>query len=393
MNKSHRAVVGKSLLVLMLIFITIGLAVFFVKSRPVAQKKTRQKVASLVEVQSLESVSEPVVLHVTGTVIPVQEVQIEAEVSGLITYVNPMLVAGGVVSRGDILLKLDDRSYQAQLRVQKDALVSVRSELKLEEGQQDIARSDWAYMERMTNMDARDRSFALREPQLEAARAMVDSAEALVAEARYQLERTVITAPFDAVVKSVTAEVGGRAAPGANLVQLIGTEAFYIEASLRVSDLKWITCHNSVSGSVVHVIMNDGQMRQGEVMFRLPDLDEKARMAKVLVRVDDPLGLKNAQPPLLLHDFLSMEIIGATESHVYRIPRTAFRNGREIWLAQMDHTLHIAPVQVVWGDKDFVFIRGTWNPDCQLVISDLATPVEGMKLMPSKGAATDKDNP
>ena len=65
----------------------------------------------------------PVVLGGWGTVRPRDVARITPEVSGLVTYVHPLLEVGEIVPKGEILFRIDDQNYLAALR-EADALVN-----------------------------------------------------------------------------------------------------------------------------------------------------------------------------------------------------------------------------------------------------------------------------
>ena len=77
----------------------------------------------------------------------------------------------------------------------------------------------------------------LREPQRLAAEARVQSARAAVEQARVDLGRTVIRAPFDAQVLSREVEIGSQVSPGDPLARLVGVDRYWVEISLR-----WTVC-------------------------------------------------------------------------------------------------------------------------------------------------------
>ncbi len=72
----------------------------------------------------------------------------------------------------------------------------------------------------------------MREPHLRAAQARIEAAEAAVARARLDLERTAIVAPFDAQVLTRDANLGSQVAAGAPLAAAVArlTRAGVLEA-------------------------------------------------------------------------------------------------------------------------------------------------------------------
>ena len=118
-------------------------------------------------------------------------------------------------------------------------------------------------------------------------------------------------------------------------------------------------------------------------------------MARVLVAVHDPLGLKQTEnklkSPLLIGSYVGVEIVGREVKDIFVIPRTTLRDGNHVWLLSKDDTLLTPEVTVVWRNREDVLIRGDFAKEDRLVVSDLATPVAGMALRvtsPGDGPAT-----
>ena len=98
-----------------------------------------------------------------------------------------------------------------------------------------------------------------------------------------------------------------------------------------VEYLPWIrTSEDGSKGSEVTVIQkagSDSVSRKGHVIRLLGDLDTNGRLARLLVEVDDPLNLKNkeAQLPLLLGSYVTVEISGKSMDNVAELPRSAVK--------------------------------------------------------------------
>lgn len=377
-----RAVVG--FLAFSLLVATVVLAVWMVKNKPKANRRPPMAQTPVVEVQPLIRTNHLLQIDAMGVVIPAQEIKLQAEVSGRILEIHPALKAGGVVKAGEELVRLDARSYQTALSQRQASLEMALSNLELEKGQQTIAKADLDLMGGVVTNTVVNRTLALRGPQLRVAQANVDAAKAGVEEAGLSLVRTKMQAPWDAVVLQANAEVGGQASPGTILAHLVGTKTFWIQVSVPVHHLRWIRFpeNGETAPSKVSVQLDDADTREGVVLRRLPDLDTNARMARLLVAVDDPLGLgkQGNQAPLLLNDFVSVRILGEELQDVYVISRTALRDGDAVWLMGEDHTLYTQTVDVLWGNQEYVILADSFGPGKQLIVSALAAPVEGMRL-------------
>jgi hypothetical protein len=113
------------------------------------------------------------------------------------------------------------------------------------------------------------------------------------------------------------------------------------------------------------------------------DLAAEGRMARILVEVVDPLGLKTSnkdREPLLIGEYVRVKILGRILDGVFQIPRTALRDNSSVWIVKENQTLEIRKVHPIWRDADVVLLKDDLNPGEQLIVSDLAAPVEGMSV-------------
>ena len=89
--------------------------------------------------------------------------------------------------------------------------------------------------------------------------------------------------------------------------------------------------------------------------------------------------------PLILGEYVRVEIEGEELHEVFRIPRTALRNDREIWVAAGDGRLAIRPVEIIWRDEMQVLVRDGLQVGDLLIVSNLAVPVDGMAVRVDQG--------
>ncbi len=354
---------------------------------PVTQRRPPRPESVRVEVTPVTLGAQQVVVRAMGSVIPEREIQIAARVIGQVVDVSPHFEPGGRFKVGETLLRIDPKDYELALEQQEGNLTKVQSDVKLEMGQQDVAKREYEILGETAGEE--DEELVLRRPQLAAKEAAVSIARATLDKARLDLERTEIVAPFNAFVQARVANLGSYVSPGAPLATLVGTDEFWVEVSVPVDELSWldIPTADGEEGSKARiyntVAWGDEGYRDGVVTRLLAALEPQGRMARLLVAVPDPLDLDSDEEPrrpLLLDSFVRVEIGGKDIENVANIPRTALREGRQAWVMTADSTLDIRDVDVVWSSVDRVYVsRGLSDGDL-LVVSDLPAPVQGMAL-------------
>jgi hypothetical protein len=137
-------------------------------------------------------------------------------------------------------------------------------------------------------------------------------------------------------------------------------------------------------------------IRSGQVLKIMGNLDPEGRMARLLIAIDDPLNLHSAHASdrtkgkILLGSYVKVMINAGSFNNVYTIPRQALREGDIIWVKDSEDTLQMRHANVVWRRKDNVLARIELNPDEELILSRLQSPLPGIKvksrIQGSKGA-------
>lgn len=366
----------KILIPILIILIAVFIAGLIVKLTKKPEKKRPQRTAYAVEVLELNAGSEKVTLQATGTVTPAVGITLRARVSGEIVEVAPEFINGGFFERGDVVLKIDPVDYQLALEQKKAALAEAEYQLKLEKGQRDIAAREWELLGSGDEASDADQELALRIPHLKYRTAKVEAAKAELAKAKLDLSRTEITAPFNSVVVERKTDLGAQASTQDALATLAGTDQYYVRASIPVHNLKWIEC-DPETGSTVTVNRNTGDARMGRAIRIESALEEMGRMARVLIAVDHPV---DGEHPMLLNDYVRIEIEGAALPNAYSIPRAALHEDQYVWLASPQGTLEIREVNVGWRDAEDVLITGGLSDGERLILTNLSTPINGMTL-------------
>ena len=378
---------GRLLLGLIILAVGIGISIYWMMHRPTAQRRPPQSQATLVEVSEVRAQTERVIVRALGTVVPARTVQLASRVSGQVVDVSPQFVPGAHFRKNDKILQVEQKDYKLAAEQRRSELVRAQRDLKLEMGQQSVAEREYELLAR--DVQEEDKELLLRQPQLEMARAAVSSAEASLEKAQLDLQRTVIVAPFNAMIQSKNVDLGSQVSVGAVFASLVGTDEYWVEASVPVDELKWINIpgYNSKSGSAVRVYYESAwgpdTFRLGTVERLMADLEPQGRMARLLVTVQDPLQLHGAvrtRHPLILGSYMRVEIEGLEVPDIVKVPRTAVREGNRIWVMSPDEKLDIRTVSIVWSGNDHVYISEGLADGDLLIISDFGTPVQGMPL-------------
>jgi RND family efflux transporter MFP subunit len=377
----------KLFIAIICICLILGAVVIFkllILTGPKAERMRPPKTAALVETLELRAADETVLLKLTGIVTPAEQIRLQPRVSGEIIHTAPNFIDGGLLRRGEEILKIDPVDYELALVDASSRLENARFNYKTELGRQEVARHEWELL-KSDNATELEKELALRKPQLAADKAALEAAEAALKKAQINLERTHIRAPFNALVTRRNVYVGSQAALQSELGMLVGTDVYWVTVSIAVDRLRWV----DIPGSRARLISASGAARDGTVIKLLGDLEETGRMARLLVEVQDPLCIRpenSGQRPLLLGEYVQVEIEGKRLENVFKIPRLALRENSSVWIAAGGR-LDIRKVAVIWRDLDQVIIRDSLKPGEQLIVSDLTAPMQEMDVTDGRDAA------
>ena len=386
--------VKRKLLVVLICIGVIGagilVASYMVRTQPKAGRRPPAKMKPLVSVMTVQPESQTVIVQAMGTVVPAKELVLKSRVEGEIIELHPEFVEGGQLRKGEQILQIDELDYRLIVSQRQGAVADARYSLTLELGRQDIARREWSLLNGDNPAPEADAELALRKPHLEKAESDLTAAEAELQAAKLQLARTKLTAPFNAVVRSTHVQKGSQVAVQESLATLVNTDEYWVQVAVPIDQLRWIQISklDQQAGADAEVLYHGGSKRSGSVIKMLSDLEKQGRMARLVISVTDPLGLQNpaaGHPAMLIGEYVKVLIQGRQIDEAYRIPRSALRDDSSVWVVGQDGKLQIRSVTVVWRDTLTVLLQQGLQPGERIIVSDMATPVDGMMVEVENG--------
>jgi RND family efflux transporter MFP subunit len=169
-----------------------------------------------------------VVVHprrqIAATVVARNETRVAAEIASAVVEV--LAEVGQTVLRGDVLARLDDEDWRLALeraQAQRDAAAA-----KAQLAERQLVRTRELQQNNFVSSEALNQ----RESEVASQKAELRALEVQVATARRQLDRTLVRAPFDAVVRTRSAQLGELTNPGTPMFVLTQTSG--AEVSVRV---------------------------------------------------------------------------------------------------------------------------------------------------------------
>ena len=315
---------------------------------------------------------------ITGSVQPERRADLRAEVSSVVMQV--LKENGDPVRRGDLLVRLDDTSI-------RDTLASTEAATRAATQAFDQAERQF---QRMTTLRASGMASAQAlddaENRRNGAQSEREAARARAVQARQQLQRTDVRAPFDGIVSDRKVSAGDTAQIGKELVKVIDP------ASMRFEGLVSADSIGSVKAGQAVAFRVNGYGEQeftGKVRRVNPAANATTRQVEVLVDIVDK------KPPKLsglLGGLYAEGRIEIDSTNSLTIPATAVvRDGDKTTAWRLKgNTLQKVSLNI--GDRDprsgaFVLRSGLAEGD-QLIRHPSATLKDGQKVEMTPALAT-----
>lgn len=380
------------------------IAVVIANLRPQPPQRQNQRPAVLVEVMKISAEDVNFLVSGQGNVEAKHATMMMAQVGGKVIELSPNFVAGGFFKAGEVLVKIDPSDYQVALKTAKANLAQAQAQLAQESALAKVARDEWASLQ-MGEIPA----LGIREPQVASAVAGVQSAEASVAKAERDLERTIIRAPYDGLLQSKLVDIGQFVSVNSQIGRIMSTDTAEIRVPLSDRDIAYVNLPqpgddladaprvqltSQVSGQPVTWY---GRMIRTEGV-----LDMNSRVVYGVVEVADPYNRNgDTHPqPLRFGRFVQLEVEGKFAQGLYRLPRYAVNQDNKVWLVDSDRRLELRSVNIVRAEANHVYVDAGVSQGDTLVLTQLANALPSMKVrlpgdalpLPAEKQADDKDS-
>ena len=365
--------------------------------RPPAEISEPSYAAVSVDVAEVVKVNPRIQVQAQGTVTPVQETTLLSEVKGRIIEVADNFHVGGFVSTGDVLLRIDPRDYQTALLHAEAAVESAESALVQEKGRAEVALREWEKLPRGSQRSEEARDLYLRKPQLEQARAQLLAAQADLNTARDNLDRTVIRAPYDALIREKLGDLGQFVGAGTMLAKIFSVEAAEVRLPIPQSRLEYlelpgvagyeegslIDLYTDVGGDIKHW---NARLHRTEGVF-----DERSRVLFTVARIDDPYALRHpGREPLRIGTFVNANIEGRELADVVVLPRYVLRAGEYVWVVDDSMRLRNRKVSTLRTGGDKVYIDAGLDAGELVSLTNLNASFAGAEVEIQSRTRSDK---
>jgi HlyD family secretion protein len=288
---------------------------------------------------------------------------------------------GQRVKVGDLLARIDDRDYQAQLKQAYADRDLARANVVLKAARAERLRS--LYREGVESKDSLDDA----ENQLSVAEADLKKSDGEIEFAKFNVSQTVITSPINGVVLQKYRELGDtinfggeiQAGGGAtDIAQLADLSDLRCEVDINESDIAKVKM-----GTPAAVILDayPDDPFPATVVKIYPEADRQKGTVKVEVRVLQP-DLKVMKPEMSAKVTFQSITTQSAAAPMVLVPKKAIvtdGNANSVWVVRGD-SVHLVPITVGREFQEGVEVKQGLSGGEMVIVVPAATLKEGQEV-------------
>ena len=322
-----------------------------------------------------------------GTVAPKREIDLVSQVSGNIVAVADNYANGGFFQAEEKLVQIESADYEFAVVRAKAQLARAEEQVALEQGRSRQAKREWRDLG-----DKTANKLFLRQPQLNAAKASLDSAHADLQKAELDLARTGISAPFQGRIRNTVVDLGQYIRPGERVAKVYSTDV--VEVRLPLSDREAMLVNlpvnfedsQAVNYPAVTLRSRVGDLSYewlGKIVRTDASIDVQSRMTFAVAEVRNPFktDIGDDRPPLNIGLFVEADIDSRVIENALRLPKEIVYRGREILVLNDDNQINFQTISVLRSNASSVVAVGI-AAGTRIVATRISLPINGMRVAP-----------
>jgi RND family efflux transporter MFP subunit len=343
-------------------------------------KQPQQVAAPEVRVITVEAQSHSVQVNGYGSARSRFQHQLTSPQSGRVVALSEAFESGRQVQPGEWLVKLENSSQAAALASAERELADARVALLEEERSSQQAKNEW----QASHLGEPESELVLRQPQLQAAKARLAEAKALVAQARQQLRDTEIRAPYAAVVSQRSVAKGDYLTAGSVLGELLSTELMYVRVPLSLAQWQRLPSREQLMDGLWQAWLSDvesGQRWPAVVAQVDRHIDAEQRQRAITLAVERPL---QQAEPLYSGTFVAAQLMGDVAENVWQLPASALSQDGDIWYITEQQYLAKVAATVVASDEQGIYVEvpeALHHGTTQVVLQPLSSYLPDMAVV------------
>lgn len=354
-----------------------GIGVFSYLSAQKTETKEKPQIRSVRTVPVTQVEIKEVHLRVpfNGRLRSIQEVDLFAEVTGVLERNGKPFKEGVEFKKGELLIRVDDSEERNTIRAQrssfKQSLVALLPDLKL-----DYPEIYPTWKEYVDNFNINEKLPPL--PPIKDQRSSYFFSNRNIENQYYtiqaredRLRKYSIYAPFDGVLSNVQINRGALVRSGQPIGTFIETGKFELPASIEITDAKFVKPGDKAVAS----FGNTTSKVEGKVLRISSTIDANTQTLLVYIEFSHP-ALREGL-------YGEGDILTGSSIRASVIPRSILLEGQAVWKIKNDSLLQKNPIEVVRYVGDSAIIKNI-EDGSTIVARNLPDLYEGQTVKPSQ---------
>jgi len=363
----------------------IGIAIVLI-SNPKRAVEVPPKIVPI-SVRVIEAREETVQLAVEsqGKAQPARRVNVSANVAGPIEWVSPSLEAGGYVTEGEPLIKLDLSDFQTAVARNQASVTQAEAEAS-------FASSDFERVGELASRRLASEAELQNSERLKVvALARLTDARVNLKQAELDAERATLRAPFNAIVASREVELGQFVNRAQNVALLFDADSIDVRVPLAIKQLGYLDVAPGFRGEIssdrapsVNLSGNYGGRLyswKGTLLRTEATIDPNSNTVQSIIRVQQPESDSNSIP-LPVGLFVEATIAGKLLDNIISLPRSVLRNDGQVLVVDAENKMSFRDVEIFRLEEDRVLISAGLSPGELICISPIQAVTDGMTVQP-----------
>lgn len=301
------------------------------------------------------------------------------ETSGIIGKVH--VSEGDRIAKGEALISLDDASLQADIGGAKARLASAKANVQAQRAELALKKLTLQRNQQLSKeghvsgqqLDELSQQLSVSEAMLLVAETQISQAEADYRKIQVMLNKSVLKAPYNAVVQYRNIDEGSIVSPGQTVIRLL--EQGHAEARVGIPE----SMVHLLNPSTTYQFLSNNQTITGHLKATLPRVNETTGTVTALFTLETN--------PSVLGSLATMQLSVRVDSPGFWVPISAISESqRGLWsvlvVAGPEDNATIEPrlVEVIHHGTDAVFVRGTLLDGELIIPSGVSRVVPGQTV-------------
>ncbi|MEX0618539.1 MAG: efflux RND transporter periplasmic adaptor subunit [Pseudohongiellaceae bacterium] len=382
----------KAVLPVVILAAGVSISAILVKTPAQVAETSTEVQATVIRAMQVQPESITLTVESQGKVQAARRTSLSIAVAGQVEWLSPALENGGYIAAGEVLLRLDVRDLETAADRAEATLAQARAEA--EHARTELERLQSLATQRLASDSQMEN--AQRGERVAAARLM--DAEAALRQARSDLERAEIRAPFNAIVESKDVELGQYLNRAQTIATLVDADQVEVRLPLALTQMGYLDVPLGYRGELPDAMAPEviltgryGSQRhqwRGRLVRTEAGIDATSNSVQAIVRVIQPkpadideLSEEAQNLALPLGLYVQAEIRGKRVDNLFVLPRSVIRNNNRVLVVDDEDTLHFREVDIMRLEDERVLIQGGLMAGERICLSPIQAVVDGMPVV------------